>query len=83
MEEAQNFGNAAKQSILPAVGTVLNEAANRVKQGGSEKMKRKKLRRSTVYKAQSRSKKRKLSNSEADSDFDVEVKSKKSIKYNF
>lgn len=82
-EEGQNWGNAAKQSILPAAGTVLNEAANRVKQGGSGKKKRKKLRRSTVYKAPSRSKKRKHSNSEADSDFYVEDEPKKSIKYNF
>ena len=80
-EEGQNLGNAAKQSILPAAGTVLNEAASRVKQGGSGKKKRKKLRRSTV--APSRSKKRKHSNSEADSDFSVEDEPKKSIKYNF
>ena len=83
VEEGQNWGNAAKQSILPAAGRVLNEAANRVKQGGSGKKKRKKLRRSTVYKAPSRSKKRKHSNSEADSDFYVEDEPKKSIKYNF
>ena len=41
-EEVQNWGNAAKQSNLPAAGTVLNEAANRVKKGGSGKKKRKK-----------------------------------------
>ena len=82
-EEGEIWGNAAKQSILPAAGTVLSEAANRVKQGGSGKKKRKKLRRSTVYKAPSRSKKRKHSNSEADSDFYVEEEPKKLIKYNF
>ena len=41
-EQEQNRGNAAKESILPVAGTVLNEAANRVKQGGSGKKKRKK-----------------------------------------
>ena len=66
------MGNAAKQSILPAAGTVWNEAARSVKQGGSGKKKRIKLKRSTVYKAASRSKKRKHSNREADSDFYVE-----------
>ena len=40
-DECQNWGNAAKQSILPAAGSVLNEAANRVKQGGSGKKKMK------------------------------------------
>ena len=76
-------GKCRKQSIFPAAGTVLNEAANRVKQGGSANKKRKKLRRSTVYKAPSRLKKIKHSNSDADSDFEVEDKPKKSIKYNF
>ena len=33
-EQGQNWGNAAKERILPAAGTVLNEAANRIKQGG-------------------------------------------------
>ena len=75
--------NAAKQSILPAAGTVLNEAANRVKQGGSGKKKRKKLRRSTVYKAPSRTKKRKHCDSETESDFEVKVEPKKSFKDNF
>ena len=41
--QVQNWGKAAKESILPAAGTVLNEAANRVKQGGNGKRKRKKL----------------------------------------
>ena len=82
-EQGQNLGNAAKQAILAAAGTVLNEAANRVKQGGSVKKKRKKLRRSTNYKGPSRTKKEKQSNTETDSDFEVEEVPKKSIKYNF
>ena len=32
-EQGQNWGNAAKALILPPSGTVLNEAANMVKQG--------------------------------------------------
>ena len=48
-EEGQNWGNAAKQSIFTAAGTVLNEAANRMKQGGSGKKKRKNRKRSKVY----------------------------------
>ena len=69
--------------FYPAASTVLNEAANSVKQGGSGKKKRKKLRRSTVYKAPSRTKKRKHSNTETASDFEVEAVPKKLIKYNF
>ena len=42
MQEGQNCGNVTKDSISHAVGTVLNEAANRVNQGGSWKKKRKK-----------------------------------------
>ena len=42
-------GEMQQKSILPAAGTVLNEAANRVKQVGSGIKKRKKLRGSTVY----------------------------------
>ena len=61
-EEAQNSANAAKDSIIAAPGTVLTEAANREKQGGSGK--KGKIRRSTVYKAPSLSMKRKHSNSE-------------------
>ena len=76
-EEGQNLGNAAKQSILPAAGTVLNEAANRVKQGGSGKKKRKKMRRSTVHKATTRTKKKKHSNIEEESDFEEEELPKK------
>ena len=82
-EQRQNWGNAAKESILPAAGTVLNEAANRVKQAGSGKKKMKKPRRSTVYKAPSRRKKRKHSNSETESNFEVKAEPKKSFKYNF
>ena len=36
-EEAQNSANAAKDSIIAAPDTVLTEAANREKQGGSGK----------------------------------------------
>ena len=82
-EQGQNWVKAAKESILHPAGTVLNQAANRVKQGGKWKRKRKKLRRSRVYKPPSRTKKRKHSNSETESDFEVEAEPKKSIKYNF
>ena len=47
-EEGQNWGNAAKESILPAAGTVLIEAANSAKHGGSGKKKRKKLYKSSA-----------------------------------
>ena len=50
-EEGQNWINVAKEAILLAAGTVLNEAANRVKHGGRGKKKMKKLRRSKVDKA--------------------------------
>ena len=77
------WGYEAKQPIRRAAGTVLNEAANRVKQRGSGKKKRKKLRRSRVYEAPSRTKKRMHSNTETDSDFEVEEFPIELIKYNF
>ena len=40
-DEGQNWGNPAKESIIPAAGTVLNEATNSVKQRGSMKNKMK------------------------------------------
>ena len=53
-QKGQNRGNAAKESILPAAGTVLNEATNSVKQVGRWNRKGNKVSRSAVYKASSR-----------------------------
>ena len=41
MEQCQNWVNGAKESFLPSTGTVLNEAAKGMKQGGSGKKKSK------------------------------------------
>ena len=64
MEQGQNWGNAAKETILHAARTVLNELANTVKRVGSGKTKRKKLSRSAIYKALPRTKEKKHSKSE-------------------
>ena len=55
MDEGQNWGNPAKYALIRAAGTVLNETANKIRQGGSGKrriMKKKKkcFSRSTLYK---------------------------------
>ena len=61
----------------------MNVATNWEKQGLSVKKKRKKVRRSTFYKARSRTKKRKKLHSETNSDFELEEEPKQSVKYNF
>ena len=43
--EGQNWGNAAKSALIPAAGTVLNETANKIRQGGSGKRRKNKRKR--------------------------------------
>ena len=81
-DEVQNWANEAKQSSDPAAGTILNKAANTVKQRESGKKKPNKQWDSRVYKAPSRKTKRNDSNRETDYDFEVDDVPKKSIKYN-
>ena len=82
-QERQNWGKAAKQTILLLAGTVLNEAANIMNEGGTGKKKREKIRRSIVNKAISGAKKTMHSNTEAAFDFYTEDEYNKSCKYNY
>ena len=44
-DEGQNWGNAAKSAIIPAANTVLNETANKIRQGGVENAEKRKRKR--------------------------------------